>query len=85
MPRGHSLRYGHSFDQIVYLPLTTVQQRFTGNDRVRVLDIHAHTVEDVPKAIEEVRSVIRKRHKNQDDFYRLWVMKDSMGQLEKNQ
>ena len=82
-PRGHSLRYGHSFDQVVYLPLTTVQQRFTGNDRVRVLDIHAHAVEDVPKAIEEVKSVIRKRHKNQDDFFRLWVMKDSMGQLEK--
>ena len=82
-PRGHSLRYGHSFDHVVYLPLTTVQQRFTGNDRVRVLDIHAHTIEDVSKAIEEVKSVIRKRHKNQDDFFRLWVMKDSMGQLEK--
>ena len=82
-PRGHSLRYGHSFDHVVYLPLTTVQQRFTGNDRVRVLDIHAHTIEDVSKAIEEVKSVIRKRHKNQDDFFRLWVMKESMGQLEK--
>ena len=82
-PRGHSLRYGHSFDEIIYLPLTTVQQRFTGNDRVGILDIHAHTIKDVPKAIEEVKSVIRKRHKNQDDFFRLWVMKDSMGQLEK--
>lgn len=83
MPRGHSLRYGHSFDEIVYLPLTTMQQRFTGNDRVGILDIHAHTIKDVPKAIEEVKTVIRKRHKNQDDFFRLWVMKDSMGQLEK--
>ena len=38
-PRGYSLRYGHSFDEIIYLPLTTVQQRFTGNDRVGILDI----------------------------------------------
>ncbi len=83
VPRGHSLRYGHSFDQVIYLPLTTVQQRFTGNDRVGILDIHAHTIKDIPKAIEEVKTVIRKRHKNQDDFFRLWVMKDSMGQLEK--
>ena len=83
MSRGHSLRYGFSFDNIVYLPLTTVQQRFTGTDKVQVLDIHAHRMQDVPKAIEEVKTVIRKRHKNQDDFFRLWVMKDSMGQLEK--
>ena len=83
MPRGHSLRYGHSYDEIVYIPLTTMQQRFTGNDRVGILDIHAHTIKDIPKAIEEVKTVIRKRHKNYDDFFNLWVMKDSMGQLEK--
>ena len=83
MPRGHSLRYGWSFDNIVYLPLTTTQQRFTGTDKIQVLDIHAHTIENVPKAIEEVKTVIRKQHKNHDDFFRLWVMKESMGQLEK--
>ena len=83
MPRGHSLRYGFGFDNIVYLPLTTTQQRFIGTDKVQVLDIHAYTIEDVPKAIEEVKTVIRKQHKNHDDFFRLWVMKESMGQLEK--
>ncbi len=83
MPRGHSLRYGYSFDNVIYLPLTTVQQRFTGTDKLEVLDIHAHTIKDVPKAIEEVKTVIRKQHKNHDNFFRLWVMKESMGQLEK--
>lgn len=83
MPRGRSLRFGWSYDNLVFMPLTTTQERFTGDDRIQDIVVYAHTVEDVPKAIEEVKAVIRKRHRNQDDFIRIFDMRQGMAQLEK--
>lgn len=82
-PRGRSLRFGWSYDNLVFMPLTTTQERFTGDDKIQDIVVYAHTVEDVPKAIEEVKAVIRKRHKNQDDFIRIFDMREGMAQLEK--
>ncbi|MYG00149.1 FtsX-like permease family protein, partial [Candidatus Poribacteria bacterium] len=81
--RGRSLRFGWNLDDMVFLPLTTAQERFTGNDNVVMLSVHANTVDDVPKAIEEVKEVMRKRHKNQDDFFDLRDMREGMAQLDK--
>ena len=83
MPRGRSLRFGWSFDNLVFIPLSTVQERFTGNDRIDEFVVYAETVADVPKAAEEVKAVIRKRHKNQDDFFGIFEMHAGMAQLEK--
>ena len=83
MPRGRSLRFGWSYDRLIFMPLTTTQERFTGNDRVQDIVVYAKTVEDVPKAIEEVKAVIRKRHRNQDDFINIFDMREGMAQLEK--
>lgn len=82
-PRGRSLRFGWNLDDMVFLPLTTAQERFTGNDHIVMLSVHANTVDDVPKAIEEVKAVMRDRHKNQDDFFSLRDMREGMAQLEK--
>ena len=81
--RGRSLRFGWNLDDMIFMPLTTAQERFTGNDRIVMLSVHAHTVEEVPKAIEEVKDVLRKRHKGQDDFFSIWDMQAGMAQLEK--
>ena len=81
--RGRSLRFGWNLDDMVFIPLTTTQERFTGNDRIVMLSVQANTVEDVPQAIEEVKQVVRKRHKNQDDFFSIWDMREGMAQLEK--
>lgn len=81
--RGRSLRFGWSYDFLVFMPVTTTQKRFTGNDRIQDIVVYANTVEDVPKAIEEVKAVIRKRHRNQDDFVRIFDMRQGMAQLEK--
>ena len=83
MSRGTSLRFGWNLDNIILMPLTTVQQRFTGNDRVVMLSVHAKSAELLDKATEEVKSVIKKRHNNQDDFFNVWVLKEGMEQLEK--
>ena len=83
MPRGRSLRFGWSFDNLAFIPISTVQERFTGNDHIGNISIYAHTVDDVPEAIEEVKTVIRKRHRNQDDFVGIFEMRKGMAQLEK--
>ncbi len=66
--RGRSLRYGFNLDDNVFLPLTTVQQRFTGNNYVNEIAVQAKDIQLVPKAIEEVTAVLKSRHKNQEFF-----------------
>ena len=83
VPRGTSLRFGVSFDSLAFIPISTVQERFIGNDRIPKITVYAHTVKDVPKAVEEVKAVIRKRHKNQDDFIGIFEMRAGMAQLDK--
>ena len=83
VPRGTSLRFGVSFDNLAFIPVSTIQERFTGNDQIPNITVYAHTVKDVPKAVEEVKTVIRKRHKNQDDFISIFEMHAGMAQLEK--
>ena len=81
--RGRSLRFGWNLDDMMFIPLTTAQERFTGNDRIVMLSVHANTVEEVPQAIEEVKVVLRKMHKGQDDFFSIWDMREGMAQLDK--
>ena len=81
--RGRSLRFGWNLDDMMFIPLTTAQERFTGNDRIVMLSVHANTVEEVPQAIEEVKTVLRKTHHGQDDFFSIWDMREGMAQLDK--
>lgn len=81
--RGRSLRFGWNLDDMIFMPITTTQERFTGNDRIVMLSVHAHDVEEIPQAIEEVKVVLRKRHKGQDDFFSIWDMREGMAQLDK--
>ncbi len=81
--RGTSLQFGWCYDNLAFIPITTVQERFTGNDRIDDIMVFANTVDVIPKAIEEVRTVIRKRHRDEDDFVRIRAMRSGMAQLEK--
>ncbi|MCE2413183.1 ABC transporter permease [Candidatus Poribacteria bacterium] len=81
--RGRSLRFGWNLDDMMFIPLTTAQERFTGNDRIVMLSVHANTVEEIPQAIEEVKTVLRKTHNGQDDFFSIWDMREGMAQLDK--
>ena len=83
VPRGTSLRFGVSFDNLAFIPVSTIQERFTGNDQIPNITVYAHTVKEVPKAVEEVRTVIRKRHRNQDDFIDIFEMHAGMAHLDK--
>lgn len=81
VPRGRSLKFGINYDEQIFIPVTTMQQRFTGNDRILQIVVHASTVEAVPKAIEEVKAIIRKRHRNEDDFFRIFEVHSGTSSL----
>ena len=83
VPRGRSLEFGFSFDDLVFMPITTVQQRFTGNDRIPQIAVHIQTVEDMPQAIEEVKAVVQKRHRNRDDFFGIFDVRLGLARLMK--
>jgi len=83
VPRGTSFQFGWSYDNLAFIPVSTVQERFTGDDRVHNIMVFANTVDVIPKAIEEVKTVLRKRHKNEDEFVRIREMRAGMAQLQK--
>ena len=83
VPRGTSFQFGWSYDNLAFMPVSTVQERLTGDDRVWNIMVFANNVDVIPKAIEEVRTVIRKRHNNQDEFVRIREMRAGMAQLQK--
>ena len=81
--RGTNLRFGVSFDSLAFIPISTSQKRFIGTNEIQNITVHAHSVKDVPKAVEEVKSILRKRHRNQDDFIYIFEMHKGMAQLDK--
>ncbi len=83
LPRGHSFKFGVSFDDLVFIPITTAQQRFTGTKRIPHIVVQAHTVEDVDTAIEEVKMILQKRHSNEDDFFNISDPRGALSSLSK--
>ena len=81
--RGTSLQYGFSWDDIVYIPLTTAQDRFKGTHYVNYLNVRAVDTDSIEKAAEEVGSVLKKRHRNQDDFFDISFATAAVKELDK--
>ena len=81
--RGRSLQYGFSWDNIVFIPLTTAQDRFKGTHRVNYISIRAIDADSIEKAAEEVRAVLRKRHRNQDNFFHISFHTAAVKELDK--
>ena len=81
--RGTSLQYGFSWDDIVFIPLTTAQDRFKGTRYVNYLNVGAVNVDAIKKAAEEVKAVLRKRHRNQDEFFDISFHTEAVEELDK--
>lgn len=82
-PRGRSLRFGWSFDSMVFFPITTTQERFTGDDKIQEIVVYAHSIDDVPTAVSEVRQVVQQRHKGEDKFVKIYEMRKGIRHLER--
>lgn len=81
--RGTSLQYGFSWDDIVFIPLTTAQDRFKGTHYINYLSVRATDTDSIEKASEEVKTVLRKRHRNQDDFFDIRFHTTAVKELDK--
>ena len=81
--RGRSLQYGFSWDDIVFIPLTTAQDRFIGKHHISYMKIKVKDAGRVEKAINEVKSVLRKRHRNLDNFFDISVHSEGVKKLER--
>ena len=81
--RGTSLQYGFSWDDIVFIPLTTAQDRFKGKRHVNYLNVRAINNDTINKAAEEIKYVLRKRHRNQDNFFDISYATAAVKELDK--
>lgn len=81
--RGTSLQYGFSWDDVVFVPLTTAQDRFKGKHYVNYINVRAIDADSVEKAAQEVRAVLRKRHRNQDNFFDISFATAAVQELDK--
>ncbi|MFH1562660.1 MAG: ABC transporter permease [Nitrospirota bacterium] len=55
-------------DDVIFIPQTTAQKRFTGDTKVTGLLVETKGSEVAESAVSEVESVLTKRHKNVIDF-----------------
>ena len=85
--RGTTVRYGSgggwSIDNRLLLPVTTMQERLVGHTHIPTFSIQARQIDLIDKAVEEVKAVMRKRHRNQDDFLRVSLMSQEFESLDK--
>ncbi len=70
-PKGQS-PWGQDQDDVVFLPYTTVQKKLRRTSWLSAIHVKARTDRDVLRAREEIRALLRQRHRLQpwedDDF-----------------
>ena len=60
---------GQDFNNALYAPLTSVQKRFTGSDKINSFSTRSHEIAQVEPAADQVWSVLKSRHPlNYKDF-----------------
>lgn len=62
----------------VFLPLPTMQQRYTGKRHIDVIRAQAHSFEVVDQAGAEIRRVLRHTHNGQDWMFDFWTPTSSV-------
>jgi putative ABC transport system permease protein len=60
--------FGDDWGQNIMVPVTTLQARIAGNDRLHVLFVHARSIEDTRFVVAEVESILRRYHPHGNEF-----------------
>lgn len=82
IPRGRNL-ISSSLDDAVCIPMTTFQQRVSGELHVNRFIVFFKKGEDVDRVVNDIKVVLRKRHRGKDDFIRTWIPKRSTKELDR--
>jgi putative ABC transport system permease protein len=61
------------WDSRVFLPITTFQQRYTGNQHIDIIRAQAYNFEVVDQAGAEIRRVLRYTHHGNDWMFDFWT------------
>ena len=80
--KGTGVNFTWSLDDAVCVPLTTHQQRIAGYDYIERITIFTEKDADKAAIIDSARAVIRKKHRNRDDFIRHWIPTGEVKRLE---
>ena len=80
--KGRAVNSTWSLDDVVCVPLTTHQQRISGYDYVERITIFTEKDVDMSVILAAARAVLRKNHRNRDDFVRHWVPTGDVKRLE---
>ena len=75
--RGKGLDPEGSEDNQIFIPITTAQTHFWGNDRVGHILIRAKDHQSVDQAVKEVKTVLKRNHDG-EEFFETWVMKEEL-------
>ena len=67
----------------IFIPLTTIQNRFSGNDTLTYLNIQVRDTEKMDNAIQQVRNILLKRHFNIEDF-KFDTREEQMAQIQQS-
>ncbi len=80
--RGTS--FGFSFDDLVYLPYTTLQKKILGIDYLSYITVKVDDVEQIDNTVEDIEYVLRSRHDiddPKDDDFNVMTMKEAQDML----
>ncbi|MBM3242762.1 FtsX-like permease family protein [Candidatus Poribacteria bacterium] len=69
--------YDDNEDNQIFIPITTAQTRFTGNDRVWHILLKAKDYESVDRAMAEVKVTLMRYHDG-EEFVEMWSIKEGM-------
>jgi len=72
LPHYELNRYGWNMlrrkNQKAFVPVTTMQRLFTGNDQISNLNIKVGNIADLPQLIDETRNILLQTHRGLEDF-----------------
>ncbi len=80
--KGRGFDSTWSLDDVICVPLTTHQQRISGYDYIERITIFTEKDVDKSAILASARAIIRKKHRNRDDFVRHWVPTGGVKRLE---
>ncbi|MCY3742434.1 MAG: ABC transporter permease [Candidatus Poribacteria bacterium] len=81
-PKGRSLTWEYCLDDAVCVPLTTYQQRLTGIRYVEYMIVFFQKDANVNSVIACGKSILRKRHRGQDNFITYYIPKLTFRRLD---
>ncbi len=81
--KGTPLSSWRSLDNTICIPLTTHQQRLSGTRYIEDFVIFFDKDADVSQIIDNIKALLRKRHKGTDNFIGIWIPRRNLKRLER--